>query len=182
MINLSQKSCHMLAGSAGDAKREADFWKMVLNEPENHKPAQGEFFFYCQPSAFSPCSEGTALHSYRFFFFYSVIALWIFSPRRHSIIMHFILRLFFISCRAKGECVSLCVSLWRVINEWMLWGRMCGSLDEHPYVWVRVCVAFFNNVLSIWALGTAIFTQSHNRDPAGGRISHQPLAKSPPAP
>lgn len=45
------------------------------------------------------------------------------------------------------------------------------------------CVSpFFNNVLSIWALGTAIFTQSHNRDPPGGRISHQPPAESPPAP
>lgn len=34
----------MLAGSAGEAKSEADFWKMVLNEAENHKPGLGEFF------------------------------------------------------------------------------------------------------------------------------------------
>lgn len=53
--------------------------------------------------------------------------------------------------------------------------------------WLEVCVSFsqvcvfffsvFNNALSIWALGTAILTPSHNSGPlgGGGRISRQPL-------
>lgn len=50
---------------------------------------------------------------------------------------------------------------------------------------VCVCVTFFNNVLSIWALGMAIsltLPKSHNTGPLGGRISHQPVAESPRAP
>lgn len=48
---------------------------------------------------------------------------------------------------------------------------------------IHVCVSFFNNVLSIWALGRAIPLppQSHNTDPLGGRISHQPVAPNPQA-
>lgn len=48
-----------------------------------------------------------------------------------------------------------------------------------------MCVTFFNNVLSIWALGMAIsltLPKPHNTDPLGGRISHQPVAESPRAP
>lgn len=51
---------------------------------------------------------------------------------------------------------------------------------------VCVSVTFFNNVLSIWALGMGIsltLPKSHNVDPLGGRISHQwPAAGSPRAP
>lgn len=92
--------------------------------------------------------------------------------------MHFILRLFFITCRAKGVCVSLCSTYECVhVNASR---RVHGGLDEH--LCVCVCVTFFNNVLSIWALGTAIsqtLPKSHNTDPLGGRISHQLVAESP---
>ena len=87
--------------------------------------------------------------------------------------MHFIVGLFFITGRAKGVCV--CVS--SCSYECVLAG-----LDEH----LCVCATFFNNVLSIWALGMAIsltLPKSHNADPLGGRISHQwPAAESPRAP
>lgn len=63
--------------------------------------------------------------------------------------------------------------------------RLCGRLGESL---IDVCVcclcatffpSFFNNALSIWALGTAILTPSHNSDPpgGGGRISHQPSGR-----
>lgn len=50
-----------------------------------------------------------------------------------------------------------------------------GGLDEHPSMYV--CLSpFFNNVLSIQALGMAhslTLPKSYNVDPWGGRISHQ---------
>lgn len=67
------------------------------------------------------------------------------------------------------ECVYVCVH---------------AGLDDH--LCVCVSVTFFNNVLSIWALGMGIsltLPKSHNVDPLGGRISHQwPAAGSPRAP
>lgn len=51
---------------------------------------------------------------------------------------------------------------------------------------MSTCVSpFFNNVLSVWALGMAIsltLPKSHNADPLGGRISHRLVAESPRAP
>lgn len=47
-----------------------------------------------------------------------------------------------------------------------------------------VYAAFFNNALSIWALGTAIsltHPKSHNTGPLGGRKSHQQVAEGPEA-
>lgn len=81
---------------------------MGLKILKKKKKAQGTFFF-CQPSAFSFCSRGMAVHSYRFFT--ALLHYGFFPPPRHSIIMHFILRLFFITCRAKGVCVCVCVCM-----------------------------------------------------------------------
>lgn len=71
----------MLAGSAGDAKSEEDFWKMVLNEPENHKPGLGEFFFIASRLHSLPVQKGRPCIPIDFFFNF-VITLWIFFPSK----------------------------------------------------------------------------------------------------
>lgn len=58
----------MLAGSAGEAKSEADFWKMVLNEAENHKPGLGEFFFIASRLHSLPVQKGRPCIPIDFFF------------------------------------------------------------------------------------------------------------------
>lgn len=108
------------------------------------------------------------LHPYRFFFFllrYYVIDF--FSPSRQTIIMHFRVGLFFITCRSERVCVL-------VHRE-----DVCSAARVSTSVCVCVCVTVFNNVLSIWALRMAIsltLPESHNAHPQGGRISHQWLA------
>lgn len=68
------------------------------------------------------------------------------------------------TCRAKRS-VCACVCPCVVINvcETAL-SSVCADLDEH------LCVTFFNNVLSVGALGMVIsltLPKSHNADPLG---------------